>query len=86
MSDRFQHTVPGVVNPITAGFSITPDNDNDLDVFTRAINVSVSGPVRLATVEDDEITIFVAAGIPFPIRAKRVFATGTDAGDIVGLV
>lgn len=88
---RSYNGVPdGATAPPRNGGAITPDDDNDLALTTRAINVEVTGNVRVTTLgtqEDpgDTITLHIAAGMAFPIRAVRVHATGTTATGIVGL-
>lgn len=86
----FNGVPDGSTAPPCNGGAITPDDDNDLALTTRAINVAVSGAVRVTTLgtpEDpgDTITLYIAAGIAFPIRAVRIYATGTTATGIVGL-
>lgn len=66
-------------------WTITPSDTLDLDWVTRAINVSVTGPVRVTTLGGDVVTITVAAGVAFPGMFTRVWATGTAAGTVVGL-
>ncbi len=85
MADRFADLMPGLSSPPTAIVSITPDDDNDLAQATRALNVSAPGNIRVTMLEGQIETIFVGAGIAFPLRAVRVWATGTDAGGIKGL-
>lgn len=85
MADKFADLMPGLSSPPTAIVAIMPDDDTDLDQATRAINVSASGNVRVTTTDGQTETVFVGAGIPFPLRVVRVWATGTDAGGIKGL-
>ncbi len=65
--------------------AISPSDSADLSKITRAINVAVSGTVRLTTPDGSEASIFIAAGIAFPVRATRIWATGTTATGIIGL-
>jgi len=83
--DHFKSTVPGLDAPPSGLFGITPDDGADLAVFTRAINVTVPGHVRLTAVDGTEGRVFVAAGILFAVRARRIWATGTDAAGLTGL-
>ncbi|WP_247742938.1 hypothetical protein [Shimia sp. R9_1] len=64
---------------------ITPNDSADLSKTTRALNVASSGTVRLTTADGSVATLFVAAGITFPVRATRVWTTGTTATGIIGL-
>ena len=86
MSDPFQHHQPGLTGPATDLIEITPSDSDDLDPCVRGIGVTGSGNVRVTTVGGTTATIFVAAGAIWPVRVQRVWASGTDAGGIVGLV
>lgn len=85
MSDSFSSHQPGLESPAMSIASVTPSDAADLSWATRAISVSGGGIVRLTTVSGDEGSIFVAAGVPFPIRARRIWASGTTATGIVAL-
>jgi hypothetical protein len=71
-------------DPLRNFFTITPDTDNDLAIFTRAIWVGSTGDLVI-----DGIDSGTAVTIPnitvgwHPICARRVRATST-AGDLVG--
>ena len=85
MADTFKNHQPGLESPAIRLITVTPDDAKDLAVATRAISVGGDGFVKLTTVAGDTGRIFVGAGGPFPIRAARIWATGTTATDIVGL-
>lgn len=85
MTDRFASYKAGLESPASELFDIVPDDATDLPVSTRALNVAQSGTVRITTVTGTTATIYVAAGIAFPVRATRIHATGTAATGIVGL-
>jgi hypothetical protein len=74
-----------LTSPPNDGLSITPDDNTDLTAVIRAINVDTAGTVAVLTTRNTSLTLYVAAGIVFPIMAKRVLATGTTATGIVGL-
>lgn len=86
MTDPFASFVGGLEAPATEIFDVVPDDTQDLEIATRAINVSLAGNVRVTTVGGSTATVFVGAGIAFPIRVVRLHATGTTAQGIVGLV
>lgn len=86
MSDPFKQFSPTLTAPASALYEITPDDGADLGVAVRALNVAAAGAVRVTTVDDTVASVFVAAGTAFPVRVKRVWATGTTATGIVGLV
>ncbi|MEO9576785.1 MAG: hypothetical protein ABJ263_15100 [Tateyamaria sp.] len=83
--DLFEGYTPGLESPATRFEQIVPDDANDISFLTRAIAVDAAGYVQVVTAGGDTGRVFVAAGIPFPIRVRQVFATGTTAGGIVGL-
>lgn len=85
MSDRFANYALGLESPAVNLIEITPNDTQDLSEFSRALNVAVSGMVRVTTVRGDTATINIAAGIPFPVRVRRVWQTGTTASGICAL-
>ncbi|MEM9579040.1 MAG: hypothetical protein AAF891_00015 [Pseudomonadota bacterium] len=85
MQDQFKNVSPSMESPASRLFAITPSDSEDLDLPTTAINVQTSGTVRVTTLAGDVGDVFIAAGIPFPIRVTRVWSTGTTATGIRGL-
>lgn len=86
MSDFFENHQPGLESPAAGLAVITPNDAADLAVATRGVNVTTSGLLYVTTVNGDSGDIYVAAGTVFPIRARRIWATGTTATGIRGLV
>lgn len=86
MADPFDGHSQGLESPATILVSVTPDDTTDLSVPSRALNVAQEGLVRVTTTGGSTATIYVAAGIGFPVRATRVWATGTTATGITALV
>lgn len=76
----------GIGEPATNGFAVTPDDVSDLPAQTRALYVGGAGNVRV-TLRNGDVLTFVGAtaGSYHPIRASRVWSTGTTATSIVGL-
>lgn len=85
MTDRFSGFTTGLESPALNLAPVTPDDATDLAWATRGINVATSGAVRVTTVGGDDATIYIAAGIAFPIRVTRVWATGTTATGIMAM-
>lgn len=85
MADAFADFRSGLESPAVRVLEVTPSDTADLTEVSRAINVADSGTVRVTTVDGTTATIFVAAGIAFPIRVTRVWSTGTTAINIVAL-
>lgn len=85
MSDAFASLTPGLESPAGHLQTIIPSDTADLARAGRALNVATSGAVRLTSVDGTTATVHVAAGVAFPVRAKRIWATGTTATGIVVL-
>ncbi len=85
MSDRFKNFGNTLQSPPSGGAPITPDDGQNLPMATRALNVATAGDVAVTTVDGDMLTLYIAAGSAFPIRAIKVFSTGTTATGIIGL-
>lgn len=85
MADAFSEFTSGLESPALRALEVTPSDTEDLDQVSRAINVGISGSVRLTTIRGTTATIQIAAGIAFPIRASRIWNTGTTATNIVAL-
>lgn len=83
MSDPFENHVQGLESPATLLIAITPDDGTDLVRPSRAINVAQSGSVQVTTLGGSTATVYIAAGIGFPLRVSRIWATGTTATGIV---
>jgi hypothetical protein len=82
--DPFRNVGDHLTASPARGGAITPNDNADLAVPIRCINVATSGDVAVQLVGGDLVTYFVAAGVQFPMRAKKVFATGTTATRLVG--
>jgi hypothetical protein len=77
----------GRTSPAEGVFLITPSNSEELAIVTRGISFAAAGALKIITPNDETVVIpadALAAGIIHPIRAKKVFATGTTATGIVG--
>lgn len=85
MIDHFAKHSPGLESPANYLKEVIPSDTTDLAYVSRALNVAVSGTVRLTTIGGDTATVTVAAGSTFPVRASRIWATGTTATGIVAM-
>ena len=85
MTDKFGDHAESLSSPPSHIIAITPDDGNDLAYCTRGINVATSGEVTVTSVGGETVTLSVAAGIVFPIRACRIWQTGTTASGIVAM-
>lgn len=85
MTDHFKHHMTGLESPACTLISVTPDDTRDLPHASRAISVAQAGLVQVTTVNGSIGQVYIAAGVPFPLRVQRIWATGTTATDIVAL-
>jgi len=72
-------------DPAVRIFEITPDDTNDLAEVTSGINVATPGIVRVTTEDGSVSDVMVHPGNAFPVRARRVWLTGTTATGLRGL-
>lgn len=85
MKDTFGGFAGGLESPPTHLVAATPSDGADLPHASRAINVAGAGAVRVTTIGGTTGTLHVAAGVPFPIRATRIWQAGTTETGIVVL-
>lgn len=92
MPTNIQHatTDPTFDGAYTRSLEITADDFTDLEEVTRAINVHIpsSGSVQIAvTLAGDPDgfprTLNLVHATIAPLRVKRLWSTGTDAGAVV---
>lgn len=87
ISDTFGDFQSGLNSPVEGGFDVTPADGADLPTLTRALMVAGAGDLAVTLKNGDTITLpALAPGVIYPIRARRVEATGTTATGIKGLI
>ena len=87
ISDTFGDFQSGLSSPVQGGFDITPTDAGDLPQVTRALMVASAGDIAVTLKNGDTITLpGLTPGVIYPIRAVRVWATGTTATGIKGLI
>ena len=90
-TNSFASSEPSILSPYTRGVAITPSDTTDLDEIPRALNVhkgtgGSTTDVRVILWGDSSpVTLTFQVGYVVPIRARRVYATGTDATRIIAL-
>ena len=72
-------------DPAVTIFDIAPDDATDLGHVTIALNVATPGTVRVTTIDGSTSDVTINPGQAFPIRARRVWQTGTTATGLRGL-
>ncbi|WP_425102265.1 spike base protein, RCAP_Rcc01079 family [Tropicibacter sp. S64] len=85
MADHFSKFTRSITSPPFGGYTIVPNDGADLPTVTRALNIGVAGTVHATLLDGSDVTLNIGAGSLFPMRATRIWATGTTAGNIVGL-
>lgn len=89
MADKFANHSPSLTSPAGFLFTVVPDDAQDLAQPTKAIHLNEAGDVRITGVDQPDgqfVTLRnIPVGVPYPIRAKRIWAAGTSSSDIVGL-
>jgi len=76
----------GVLAPGDDAFAITPSNSNYIPM-TRGIYIASGTTLTVEMAGGTQILFTnLAVGVIHPLRVVRVFATGTNAGGIVGIL
>lgn len=85
--DTFQGSTDSLISPAQYCFAIVPDDIGELERVTKAIYVGQGGDVTLRALDNDGEVTFrnVASGAILDVRVRALRATGTTAGEIVGL-
>jgi uncharacterized protein with PhoU and TrkA domain len=83
--DTFVNASDTLTTPATDIEQIVPSDTSDLGHMTKALNAATAGVVRVTTQQGTITDIFLAAGTVFPLRIRRVWATGTSATGLRGL-
>lgn len=78
--------IPPLDDPAFDAFDIAPNDGADLAHTTRGIYVGIAGTLKVTMLGGTTVTFYdVPIGI-LPIRVTKVFATGTSADELIGLV
>lgn len=86
MADNWGGKDTSISGPGANGAAITPNDSSDLANVTRGIYVGATGDLKVTLAGSGTVTfVGVPAGTLLPIRANRVFATGTTATSLVAL-
>ena len=84
MTDKFKRHAAGMTDPIYQGIELTPSDTADLPFVSRAIYVGAAGDLQVTLVSGQTVTFVAAHAGWHPVRATRVWATGTTASWLVG--
>jgi hypothetical protein len=72
-------------NPAEHAEMATPSDTADLVPLPRALYVGVGGDIAIQTLNGTTVPFVGFAGGFFPVRVKRLLATGTTAASIIAL-
>lgn len=86
-TDLYASAADSPIAPAERCFTVTPHDTAALAYATKALFVGTGGDVTLRSVLGTEDVVFknLADGSVIDVRVSAVRATGTSAGDIVGL-
>ena len=85
MTDAFANLSRAPSDPATIAFDVTPNDAADLPHVTVGLNVATPGTVRVTAADGTTTDVTIHPGHVFPLRVRRVWATGTSATGITGL-
>ena len=72
--------------PATHAADVAPSDGSDISHVTRAIYVGGAGDLRVTLKGGGDVTFRnLGSGVLLPVRATRVWQSGTTAGDLVAL-
>jgi hypothetical protein len=83
--DTFKKHTRSLTSPPEHAVAISPADDVDLAVVTRALYVGSGGDMSVRMYDGSVVTLAnVPSGTMLPLRVDRVLATGTTAAAILG--
>ncbi len=86
MSDSFSGRSSSQTSPAVDAAAIIPSDGQDLPEPTRAIYVGSGGTLGVQMVSGATVDLTGAlSGAIYPLRVRRVLATGTSATDLLAL-
>lgn len=89
--NNFASSEQSILSPYIRAVEITPNDTTDLVEIPRALNVhkgtggSTTDIKVLLWGDSSPVTLTFQVGFTVPIRARRIYATGTDATRIIAL-
>ena len=86
MKDDFSTYTRNLTSPAVAAETVLPSDETDLSHATRALYVGQGGDLVVQLLSGDTVTLAnVQSGTLYPMRVRRVLATGTTADLLIGL-
>ncbi len=85
-TDSFRSHTRSLISPPEEAAALLPDDAARLPHVTRALYVGAGGDITVEFLSGDVVRLAnVQPGSFLPLRIVRLLATGTTAGDLVGL-
>lgn len=87
--DQNVPTSTEVMSQARGAVEVTPDDDNDLEIYAKALYIGSAGSVAVIPVnnDDDQVVIFENHPVGYmPVQVRRVMDTDTTASGIVALL
>lgn len=76
----------GLDSPAEHAAAVTPNDGADLATSARSLYIGGAGAVKVTTVGGEAVTFAaVPVGTVLPVRAARVWSTGTTATNIIAI-
>lgn len=77
----------GYQDPAFDAVEIAPSDGADLSAVVRGVYVGIGGDLKVTLAGGSTVTfVNLADGCLLPVQASKVFATGTTAAGLVGLL
>jgi hypothetical protein len=84
MADNYSAFTAGLESPAEHAVAVSPHDTNDLATTPRALYIGTQGDVKVDMAGSGAVTFVAVSGL-LPVRVTKVYDTGTDADDIVGI-
>ncbi len=85
MTDTFNRHTRSLTSPPEHAAAITPADQGDLAVVTRALYVGIGGDLAVRMCGGGVVTLVnVPSGTLLPLRIDQILASGTTAAGLVG--
>jgi hypothetical protein len=85
-ADKYAADPDTLSTPATDVATVVPSDTADLAHVSKALNAATAGTVRVTTERGTVADVFLAPGVVFPLRVRRVWATGTTATGLRALI
>lgn len=86
MADPFESYATSLTAPADDAFDVVPSDAVDLAVLPRALWINGAGTIKVTMKGGGVVTYAHPGGGWLDVRARRVWAAGTTATGIIGVV